>query len=111
MKTITITIQVPDGVNVAVNNGGQAQQRPFREQPDPPRPDGYCEIHDMDWKLIPAGVSKTKVDDNGNPKRFNAFWICPERGCDNKPPRDEEAPRRRSEQPVMVDISGPDLPF
>jgi hypothetical protein len=113
MKTITITLQVPDGTTVQVNQGGQraASNTPFVERPAPPQPDGYCEIHDMDWQLVPAGVSRTKVDENGNPKRFNAFWTCPQRGCDNRPPRSDNAPQRRS-QPALVDISDTDdLPF
>jgi len=113
MRTIVISIQVPDGVNVQVNQGGQqrASNAPFTERPAPPQPDGYCEEHDMNWKLVPAGVSRTKVDDDGNPKRFNAFWACPSRGCNNKPPRNDDAPQRRS-QSALVDISNTDdLPF
>jgi len=113
-REIVIRISVPDGVNVAVSQGTQQpqQQRPFVERPAPPQPDGYCEEHDMNWKLVPAGVSRTKVDDDGNPKRFNAFWACPSRGCNNKPPRNDDAPQRRS-QSALVDISHEqdDLPF
>lgn len=32
-------------------------------------------------KLIPAGTSKTKVDQFGNPKKFPAFYVCPVKEC------------------------------
>lgn len=84
--TITISIDVPGGANVRVGNGGPAAaSKPFTPRPDPEYPGGTCPAHGLEWKLIKAGVSKTKVDENGNPKRFNAFWTCPERGCDEKP--------------------------
>jgi hypothetical protein len=84
-----------------VSQGGQQQQRPFVAQDAPPQPDGYCPQHDVAWNLVPAGVSKTKVDDQGNPKPYNAFWACPERGCDQKPPRGQ----------AMTDLTGDALPF
>lgn len=82
MKTIVITLQVPDGVNVQVNGGGQPARAP-----QPQYPGGSCPEHGEDWKLVPAGVSRTKVDENGQPKRFNAFWVCPVRDCPQKPSR------------------------
>ncbi len=91
MRTITITIQVPDGVNVSVNQSDgqraqpQQQDRPFVARPAPPQPDGVCPVHDTDWKLVPAGVSKKVTNADGSPKRYNAFWACPERGCNEKP--------------------------
>jgi len=91
MKTITITISVPDGVNVSVGQG-QAASKPFVAREAPPAPDDYCPVHDVAWKLVPAGVSKTKFDDNGNPKPYNAFWACPERGCNEKPGRYDTEP-------------------
>jgi len=89
MKTIVITLQVPDGVNVSVGQS-QASSKPFVAREDPPVPNGYCPIHEVPWKLIPAGVSRTKVDDQGNPKRFNAFYVCSEQGCNEKPPKVNE---------------------
>jgi len=105
VKTITITIQVPDGVNVAVGGAQQQvqQDRPFVERPLPPRPAGVCPIHDTAWDVVPAGTS-TRTG-----KRYNAFWACPTRGCDQRP--DRNAPVA---QPVLVDISDgvqDDLPF
>lgn len=90
MKSIIITIQVPDGVNVSVgSSSSQTQGKPFVARDAPPEPSGVCPEHELDWKLVPAGFSRTKVDDQGNPKRYNAFWACPERGCIEKPPRDQ----------------------
>lgn len=88
MKVITIQISVPDGVEVRVNGTGQAAaqpQRPFVPQADPAYPGGVCPEHGEEWKLVPSGISKTKVDANGNPKRYNAFWTCPAQGCTQKP--------------------------
>lgn len=38
-----------------------------------------CEVHALDMKLIPAGVSKK----TGKP--YNAFYVCPVDGCKWKP--------------------------
>lgn len=86
MKTITITINVPDGVNVAVSQGGQAE-RPFVARPDPPYPDGTpeCPVHGADWRLVKGGISKK----SGKP--FNSFWACSIQGCDEKPPREDRS--------------------
>ena len=91
MKTITISITVPDGAEVRVNNSSGGD-RPFVERAAPPTPYGDCPEHDVPWKLVPAGVSKKAVDNDGNPKRYNAFWACPERGCNEKPARVDELP-------------------
>ena len=86
MKTIVITLLVPDGVEVRVNQGqSNGGQRPFVPRADPAYPGGVCPLHGEDWKLVPAGVSRTKVDENGQPKRFNAFYTCPVRDCSEKP--------------------------
>ena len=87
MKQIVITINVPDGVAVQVNGNAQQGQpaRAFTPRPDPEYPGGVCPLHGEDWKLIPAGYSKTKRDENGQPKRYNAFWTCPIRDCTEKP--------------------------
>lgn len=44
-----------------------------------------CPVHNFEFHLIPAGFSKTKKLPNGNPKPYDAFWACPERGCTQKP--------------------------
>lgn len=92
MKQIVITIQVPDGVSVNVSGGATtSNDRPFVPQDAPPRPAGGCEVHDVAWRLVPAGVSRK----TGKP--YNAFWACPEQGCNERPPRNA---------PVnMVDVS------
>ena len=91
-QVITIHIEVPDGVEVRVNGGGES--KPFVERPTPPYPDWdpTCPVHGEDWKLVPSGLSKTKRNPDGSPKRYNAFYACPERGCNEKPsrPDDEE---------------------
>ena len=98
MKTIVISIQVPDGVNVQVNGAQQANATrssgggTFTQKPDPTYPPAPCEACGGDWRLIKAGVSKTKVDENGNPKRFNAFYVCNTPQCDGKPNYDISDP-------------------
>lgn len=88
MSEIVIRIQIPDGSSIKVDGGSPRSNKPFVQRDAPPTPDGECPVHGVDWKLIPAGVSKKVFDDDGNPKRYNAFWVCPERGCDEKPPRE-----------------------
>jgi hypothetical protein len=87
-----------------VDQGGSSggSDRPFVERPAPPQPSGTCPIHGTDWKLIPAGFSRNKTNADGTPKRYNAFWTCPERGCDEKPSWDDDAP---------AGGGGDDLPF
>ena len=88
MKVITLTISVPDGVDVHVNSGSSVQpQRAFVPQSDPPYPGGVCPEHGEEWKLVPSGFSRTKVNQDGSPKRYNAFWTCPVRDCQQKPQR------------------------
>lgn len=94
MKSVTITINLPDNAEVVVN-GGAASNKPFVEKPAPPKPAGYCPMHDTEWRLVPGGTSKK----TGKP--YNPFWACPERGCNEKPPRDDQA---------VVDVSEP-MPF
>jgi len=100
MKTIVVTIQVPDGVDVRVNGarqvgsstGSSSGGGTFTQKPDPTYPPAPCEACGGDWRLIKAGVSKTKVDENGNPKRFNAFYVCNTPQCDGKPNYDISDP-------------------
>ena len=90
-RTITISITVPDGVDVQVSQGG-GSTRPFVPRPDPifPTWDSECSVHGLEWVLWPAGTSKK----TGKP--YNSFWKCPGGGgtdyCNEKPgrqPRDE----------------------
>jgi hypothetical protein len=101
MKTIQILITVPDGVEVQV--GGSAQQgnnKPFIERGEPDFPSGSCAVcGSSNWRLIKAGYSKTKKNDDGTPKRFNAFYVCATDDCDGKP----------GQELVMEDVTG--LPF
>jgi hypothetical protein len=101
MKTIVITIQVPDGVNVQVGQGQQpAQTQDFTPRPDPAHPGGVCPEHGTDWRLVKAGFSKTKKNDDGTPKRFNAFWVCSTQGCNEKPPRASD----NQDQPLLEQL-------
>lgn len=84
-KTIVLTITVPDGVTVDVRQSQGAATR------QAPTPEGGCPIHGVAWKIIPAGFSKTKFDDNGNPKHYDAFATCSERGCNEKPQQNQQA--------------------
>lgn len=103
MRTITITIQVPDGVNVQVGGAQQQQQQgnsDFVARPDPDYPDSGCVVcGNEQWRLIKAGFSKTKKNPDGTPKRFNAFYVCGTEGCDGKPGQ------------VVEDFSSDQLPF
>ena len=40
-----------------------------------------CPIHNVPWKVVPAGVSKK----TGKP--YDAFQACSVSGCDQRPPR------------------------
>lgn len=77
MRTILISIQVPDGVNVAVTQGGDNSD--FVEREPPAEPEGACPEHGTPWRLVKAGVSKRTG------KRYNAFWACSTQGCNIKP--------------------------
>lgn len=93
MKTIVVTIQVPDGVNVQVNQGGGQSSggRAFTPQPEPDFPPAGCgNCGSEQWRLIKAGLSKTKFNEDGSRKRFNAFYVCGTDGCDGKPNYDAE---------------------
>jgi hypothetical protein len=101
MKTITITIQVPDGADVKIGGGSSAaNNKAFTPRPDPDFPASACSVcGNGEWRLIKAGYSKTKKNDDGTPKQFNAFYVCGTDGCDGKP----------GQEMVMEDVTG--LPF
>ena len=40
---------------------------------------GTCPVHGVEFRLVPAGVSKRTN------KAYDAFWSCPEMGCKEKP--------------------------
>jgi len=77
MTTITISITIPDGATVSVDNGPTYAPLASLEADE----SGWeCPIHHA-VKTVPAGVSTR----TGKP--YPAFKACPERGCDEKPPR------------------------
>ena len=97
-KTIVLTITVPDGVTVDVRQSQGAATR------QAPTPEGGCPIHGVAWKIIPAGFSKTKFDDNGNPKHYDAFATCPERNCNEKPGQPQQQPVASNEDDPFSDF-------
>jgi hypothetical protein len=76
MKTINISITVPDGVEVKVSG---ATEDGFTEKPDPPEPEGVCPVHGTPWRMVKGGISKRTQ------KRFNSFWVCSTQDCNVKP--------------------------
>lgn len=75
----------------------QPQQRPpvvqrAAQQPQPQvagqpmQSPWVCPQHGQ-FKVVPGGVSKTKRDEYGNPKPYDAFFSCTVQGCNEKPPR------------------------
>jgi hypothetical protein len=57
---------------------------------------GKCPIHNLDWRVVPAGVSRA----TGKP--YQAFKACPERGCQERPPREAAAPTAAPAGPSPV---------
>jgi hypothetical protein len=96
VRTVTIVLNIPDGVEVRVNgavpvgSGPVPLPQPATTQPAA-RPvlvrangaqagrNGSCPRHHAPWRLVPAGVSKR----SGRP--YGEFWACPEPGCDERP--------------------------
>jgi hypothetical protein len=78
VPTITITIEVPEGVTVAV--GGQRNLAAAIAAAPPLVAVNACPEHNLPWKHVPAGVSKK----TGKP--YSAFWACAEMGCNRRPP-------------------------
>ncbi len=98
MRVITIRIQVPEGVEVAV--GGDAADRPRYEPLGSPAATllaerglselaavgtrngtatGICPAHRLAWRTVPAGISKKTG------KTYDSFRVCPQSGCDERP--------------------------
>ena len=86
--TITLTIDVPDGVRVtpsvdygAVPARAAGPTGPTPAAGPPPAAGGWvCPEHGTS-KVVPAGTSKKTG------KEYKAFTVCAEQGCDEKPPR------------------------
>lgn len=51
-------------------------------------PRGFCPVHKMAFRHVPAGTSKAG-------RAYNAFWACPTRGCKEKP---QEAPEGEGDE-------------
>ena len=72
---------------VQVSGPAQFNQPPVM-QPLPPvtppftfTPNLACPIHHLAWKIVPAGVSKKSG------RAYAAFAVCPESGCEQRPPQ------------------------
>jgi hypothetical protein len=95
----TITIEVPDGTQVSVQQGAAVPAEPFADELIPypdiiPIPGdtptafrgaslaqahSMCPVHLKPWRTVPAGVSKR----TGKP--YDAFLVCSVDGCDQRP--------------------------
>lgn len=49
--------------------------------PTPPTT-AACPVHNLPWKLVPAGITKSGPR-AGQP--YGAFYVCQERGCSQRP--------------------------
>ena len=45
----------------------------------------HCDLHNLEWKVIPAGVSRK----SGKP--YDSFRVCSVEGCTQRPPKVENA--------------------
>jgi Rad52/22 family double-strand break repair protein len=43
-------------------------------------------------RVQPGGVSRTKLDERGQPLTYDAFYVCPVAGCQQRPPRGVRPP-------------------
>jgi hypothetical protein len=96
-RYISITLAIPDGVDVHVE-GGPHDREPRETLPPPKsfspeeperafgmiaadrnRSSAGCPVHSLPWRTVPAGTSKR----TGRP--YQSFLACPEPGCDERP--------------------------
>jgi len=95
-RVITITLSIPEGVDVRIG-GGPPEDEPLPPPgwatPDEPEPAfrtiaasrngsaaGVCPRHGTPWRTVPSGVSKRTG------RSYAAFVACSEPGCDERPP-------------------------
>lgn len=80
MTTITISITIPDGATVSVeNSNGHPVAQPQQFASIENEPGWTCQYHGV-ARVVPAGVSKK----TGKP--YPAFRVCSEPGCEQKEP-------------------------
>ena len=102
-RVITIRLEIPDDAELRWE-GSPGDGEPFPlpgweapaqlrssttdVQPGPAkaRPAGVCPVHRVPWRTVPSGVSKK----TGRP--YAAFDVCPEPGCDERPPDNARRP-------------------
>ena len=102
--TITIHVDLPDGVTPDVSYGqASPPSRPAPAgAPSSPAGSWVCPEHGSS-KVVPAGTSKK----TGKP--YNAFTACGETGCDQKPPRGPGPAQYAQAEPPAGQFD--DLPF
>jgi len=95
MRVITITLSIPEGIDVRIG-GGPPDDEPLLPPgwaaPDEPEPafrtiaagrngsDAGCPVHRVPWRSVPAGISKKTG------RAYQAFLACEVPGCDERPP-------------------------
>jgi hypothetical protein len=79
MTTITISITIPDGATVSVDNGPPVGPPAQTFTPVESTSDWVCPEHGG-ARVVPAGVSKK----TGKP--YPAFRVCMRQECDQKEP-------------------------
>ena len=95
MRVVTITLSIPEGVEVRFG-GGPPDDEPLPPPewatPDEPEPAfrtvgagrngssaDTCPVHRVLWRTVPAGISKRTG------RSYAAFVACPEQSCDERP--------------------------
>jgi hypothetical protein len=81
-----IAVALEQLVLTIMDKPAQPAPQPALTQLPPVRPPqtvntGYCPIHQVPWRIVPAGVSKKTA------QPYDAFQACSVRGCDQRPPR------------------------
>jgi len=61
-----------------------------------------CPVHQVEWKLVPAGVSKRTG------KAYSAFMVCPVKDCTEKPKLDAQASSSPKSSPTGTFSQGLD---
>jgi hypothetical protein len=85
-KPFLLAAVAPPAVAAGVPAAVATQREDWTFPPGAPAPGPwFCPVHRQS-KIVPAGVSSK----TGKP--YSAFWACPEKGCDERPPRGYPVP-------------------
>jgi hypothetical protein len=96
-RVVTVTITIPEGVEVRIGGGppDDGDDEPLPPAPwvttDEPEPAfriaaarngsvAGCPVHRVPWRTVSAGISKKTG------RAYAAFQACPEPGCQERPP-------------------------